>query len=493
MVLASKDKLTRDQNSGIVIIRAEAARVLLERRMMRANLSPFIKKVFETVDPGATYLPNWHIDIMSEYLMACYLGQINRLIINVPPRFLKSIAGTIAFPAWVLGLDPSEQFICASYSGNVSLKHSLYTRRVIDSDWYKATFPDTIISADQNEKRQYVTTKMGHRIATSVGGTATGDGGNYQMLDDPINPDEALSDTVRAYANNWIDQTWSSRKNNPKKYVSVLIMQRLHVKDPTGHLMSKGGYEHLVIPQEAEKKTIIIFPLSKKKKVREEGELLHPKRFGIKEKLETKTDLGTYGYSGQQQQRPAPLKGGRIQLGWFRRYKEAPVKFDEIVFSADTAQKPKEINDPSVVEIYGRIEAVWYLVHIWKHRAEYPLLKSSMKSLYRKWNPDAILIEDKSSGSSLIQDLRDDKKVKYPIIAMEPEADKVTRMDVHTPSIENGLIALPDPDYFKKLPWLSDLEEYLMHFPKPEAWDEIDAMSQFIKWTKNQGSEVEVW
>lgn len=475
----------------LVIVKSEVSKALIERKLMQNHISPFIKKVFTTVDPGAVYKHNWHIDLISEYLEAVWLGQYQKIIFNMPPRFMKSITITIALPAWGLGKRPEEQFMCGSYSAQLSLKHSVYCRTVMESDWYHATFPDTNIRKDQNEKSQYMTTKMGFRLATSVGGSATGDGGNFRILDDPMNPKEASSDKERVSVNDWIDQTWSTRGNDPKTCVDIVVMQRLHVNDTTGHLLAHGGYKHVVIPQEAEKKTIIIMPISKTKIIREDGELLHEERFGEKEKKAAQANLGTYGYAGQHQQRPVPLEGGRIKLSDFPRFKQQPIEFDEMVLSADTAQKEKEINDPSVILVFGRVGVKWYLIHLWKMRARYPILKSSCVSLANKFKPDAFLIEDKSSGSSLIQDLQDHTSI--PVVAIEPEADKITRMDTQTPSIEAGLISLPDPLYNPEAGWLSYLEECLMHFPQPNSWDELDALSQFIKWTKTKKNKIEIW
>ena len=475
----------------LVIVKSEVSKALVERRLMQNNISPFIKKAFTTIDPGAAYKHNWHIDLIAEYLQAVWLGQYSKIIFNMPPRFMKSIAITIALPAWGLGKKPDEQFMCASYSASLALKHSVYGRAVMESEWYRATFPETQIRKDQNEKSQYMTTKMGFRVATSVGGSATGDGGNYRILDDPINPEEALSDKVRSSVNTWIDQTWSTRGNDPKTCADIVVMQRLHVNDPTGHILDQGGYKHVIIPQEAEKKTTIIMPISKAKIVREKGELLHKERFGKKEKETAQIRLGSYGYAGQHQQRPVPLAGGRIDLGWFPRYKQQPIEFDEVVLSLDTAQKEKEINDPTVMSVFVRSGVKWYWIHVRKERERYPIMKRSCISLCNRFKPDAVLIEDKSSGASLIQDLAEYTSI--PIVAIEPEADKVTRLDTQTPSIEAGLIALPDPVYNPDIRWLSYLEECLMHFPEPNSWDELDTLSQFIKWIKTKQIKVEVW
>ncbi|MCK5610859.1 terminase, partial [Candidatus Pacearchaeota archaeon] len=258
---------------AVVIHRADAAKELRLRREMRNHLSPFIKKVFSTVDPGAVYKHNWHIDYMAEYLEACWLRQIQNIIFNIPPRFMKSISTSVAFPAWGLGKEPSERFLCSSYAEKLAFQHSVDCRLVIESPWYSKVFPDTILSDDQNEKSKFVTTKRGHRISTSVGGGSTGEGGNFLVADDPINPKKASSVVERETANDWFSKTWASRKNDPKTACEILVMQRLHENDTTGYALQTGEWEHVVIPQEAEQKTIIIFPQSGKKVVREEGEV----------------------------------------------------------------------------------------------------------------------------------------------------------------------------------------------------------------------------
>lgn len=478
----------------MIITRASAARTLYERREMRERLSPFVRKAFATVDPGAVYKHGWYIDYICEYLEAAYAGEYSQLIFNIPPRMLKSIAITISFPAWVLGKDPCEQILCASYGATLAKKHSVETRLVIESDWYRQLFPKTIISDDQNEKAKFVTTERGHRIATSVGGAVLGDGGRILILDDPLKADKAnvVSSAERDAANTWIDQSWSTRKNDPKESLEIVVMQRLNIDDPTGHLMKEKGWTLVKLPQEAKSKTLITFPKSKREIVREQGELLHESRIGKPEIAKMKTRLGTYGYEAQQQQNPSPMGGGRIKLEWFGRYGAIPAKFDELVLSADTAQKAKEVNDPSAILVFGRKDQQWYWLHTITERLIYPELKAKLESLYLKIHPHAVLIEDKSSGQSLIQEFRT-QQYKLPVIPMEPEADKVTRLDSHTPLLEAGLILLPDPQKIDAK-WLFDIEERLTHFPNPSSWDELDALSQFLKWVRTRSSTpVDFW
>ena len=210
--------------------------------LLRENLSPFTQKVFSTVDPGTAYLHNWHVDLIAEHLQACYTGDITRLIINIPPRYLKSITVSVAFPAWVLGKDPTKKIVCASYAQNLSTKHSIDTRLVVNSPWYRQLFPHVKLVGDQNEKTKFVTSDRGFRFATSVGGTATGEGGDILIVDDPHSAAQASSEKERTNALEWFDQTFSSRLNDKKKGCIILVMQRLNEIDLTGHLKkSKAG------------------------------------------------------------------------------------------------------------------------------------------------------------------------------------------------------------------------------------------------------------
>ncbi|EGG93506.1 phage uncharacterized protein [gamma proteobacterium IMCC1989] len=459
---------------------AKVDNTLVFDALMRSRLSSFIQRSFLTVDPGAQYLHNWHVDLIAEYLTACTNRDIKRLIINIPPRYLKSIAVTVAWPAWVLGNNPSAKFLASSYSDKLSLKHSVDCRLLVQSPWYQRAFPDVHLVKDQNEKSKFVTTERGHRIATSTGGTATGEGGDFLIVDDPHNPRQAESQTERENALDWFDQTFYSRLNDKKNGVIVVVMQRLHEKDLSGHLLAQGDWEHLKIPAIAEKKTIIDF--GSIQKTREVGDILHPEREGTEEIEKTKKALGTYGYAGQYQQNPVPAEGGMIKKPWVKRYRVPPANPIRIVQSWDTANKAKEINDPSVCTTWAETKLAYYLLDTWKDRVKYPELKSTAKSLAKKWNPSAVLIEDKASGQQLIQELQADTKI--PVIAIEPEGDKITRMSAQSAKVEAGLVFLPD-----SAAWLPDYERELFMFPLAEHDDQVDSTSQFLKWaTNNQQS-----
>jgi len=444
--------------------------------MLRTDLSSFTQKAFSIVDPGARYLHNWHIDAKAEYLTACTTGEITRLIINEPPRYLKSISGSVSFPAWVLGKKPSAKFVASSYAKGLALKLSVNTRLVMQDPVYRRVFPGTVLVGDQNEKSRFVTSKRGGRIATSTDSQVTGDGGDYLIIDDPQNPKQASNKDSREKSITWFEQTFYTRLDDKKTGVIILIMQRLHENDLTGYCLEQGGWEHLNLPAVAQKKTIIDF--GRIRVVREKGDILHEEREGVEELAKTKKALGEYGWAGQYLQNPVPMTGGMIKRKWVKRYKTPPANPIRIIQSWDTASKAKEINDPSVCSTWFETELWLYLIDVYRERLEFPGLKAACKSLAAKWKPDAVLIEDKSSGIALIQELKAETRI--PVIAINPVADKITRMSTESPKFEAGLVYLPE-----SAPWLTDYESEIFKFPLSEDFDQVDSTSQFLNWVSN--------
>lgn len=437
----------------------------------------FIGQVFECTDPGTTFLHNWHIDLIASHLKQVTEGKIKRLIINMPPRSLKSVCVSVAWPAWLLGQNPALRIMAASYSNMLSIKHSLDTRLVLESDWYKKLFPDTIICDDQNEKSKFLTTKRGFRFATSVGGSATGEGADILIVDDPHNPLQAASQVQRQHAINWFDQTFSTRLNNKKQGAIIVVMQRLHVNDLSGHLLQKGGWQHLCLPSRFDKN--VTYYYEHKNITITAGSYLHDAREGATEIATAKRELGSYGFSAQYQQQPVLLKGGMVEWDWIMRY-DVEVGRDKVTQSWDTAIKSGQGNDYSVCTTWLEKENGYYLLDVVAMKVEYPELKKKCILLASIWQPNAILIEDKASGQSLLQDLR--KSTKLPVIAISPKSDKLTRFARVTTLFEAGKIYLPH-----KAAWLVDYETQLLGFPNIHHDDMIDSTSQFLNWIRDKG------
>lgn len=449
-------------------------------KLPELNFEKFIERVFCCADPSTTYLPNWHIGVVAEHLQEVANGNMRRLIINIPPRSLKSICVSVAFPAWLLGVNPATRIMAASYSNILSIKHSLDTRLVLESDWYRQMFPATVICDDQNEKSKFVTTKRGFRFATSVGGSATGEGADILIVDDPHNPLQAASQVQRQKAINWFEQTFSTRLNNKKKGAIIIVMQRLHADDLSGRMLKKGGWKHLCLPAVSEKR--LVYYYDTEKKIINVGDYLHPDREGAEEIATAKRELGSQGFAAQYQQMPMRLKGGMVEPGWIKRYENKGEglgirgKKDSDCFisqSWDTAIKLGGGNDYSACTTWMETKSGYYLLDVVALRLEYPALKSKCIALAKKWNPKAILIEDKGSGQSLLQDLR--ASTKLPLIAINPKGDKITRFARVTTLFEAGRIYLPD-----QATWLEDYETQLFSFPNIPHDDMVDSTSQYL-------------
>lgn len=290
----------------------------LAKLAAQTDFTSFLRMVVGTVSPGTRYQHNWHIEAIAAHLEACAKGDIRRLIINMPPRMLKSITVSVAWPAWLMGHDPKKRIMAASYAQSLSVKHSLDCRLLMQSAWYKSIFLQTELAHDQNEKDKFVTTKRGHRIATSVGGAATGEGGNILIVDDPLNPLQAQQRSMREAANQWFDHTFATRLDDKKRGAIVVVMQRLHADDLSGYLLKKKGWELLSLPA--------IAPIDMQivrggfRKYRKAGEVLHEAREDAQMLEEMKRDLGSANFNAQYQQAPLGDDEGMVKLGWFARY-----------------------------------------------------------------------------------------------------------------------------------------------------------------------------
>lgn len=443
-------------------------------QLLRQDFSAFIAQAFHTVNPGTLYLPNWHIDLIADYLEATRRSEITRLLINMPPRSMKSLCVSVAWPAFLLGHDPSARILAASYSQYLALKHAQDTRLVVGSPWFERSFPAFHIQPGNNEKHKFVTSQNGFRFATSTGGSATGEGGDFLIIDDPLNPLQAASRTSREQAAQWFDQTFSTRLNDKKRGRIVVVMQRLHADDLSGHLLARGGWEHLCLSARSEARQF--FHINGHHYCREAETLLHSEREGVKEMERAQRDLGSGGFMAQYQQQPLAERGGMLERRWFSRYTHAPARETmRIIQSWDTAIKAGANHDASACLTFGETEECIFLLDAVTLRAEFPELRRAVIAQAERWRPDGILIEDKASGQSLLQDLQ--KSTGLPVIACLPRHDKVTRMAACSPLIESGRLALPE-----SASWLSAFEQEILAFPQGNHDDQADALSQYLQW-----------
>jgi predicted phage terminase large subunit-like protein len=453
--------------------------------LCRQDFYTFMHRAFGELNPKVQFSHNWHNELIAAKLEACRLGKITRLIINVPPRSLKSHAAAVCFPAFLLGHNPSAQIICASYGQDLANKHSLDCRTLISSHWYQSLFPTRLASQKQSVQ-EFLTTRNGSRMATSVGGVLTGRGADFIIIDDPLKPDEALSESQRTGVNKWFDHTLYSRLNNKQTGCIIIIMQRLHEDDLVGHVLEQEDWEHVRLPAIAEEdETHVIAGRYHTRVVRRKaGEALHPEREPLALLEHLRRTIGEYNFSGQYQQLPSPLGGGMVKEEWFRRYipGRQPAKFDMIIQSWDTANKCTELSDYSVCTTWGRKKRWLYLLHVLRQRLDYPQLKRTVRRQAEQFNATNILIEDKASGTQLIQELIRDGV--YGVTSYEPAMDKVMRLHSVTNTIENGFVLLP-----MEADWLPLYLQELTTFPNGKHDDQADSTSQALDWVK-QGTHT---
>lgn len=416
---------------------------------------------------------------------------------------MKSLAVSVFWPTWEWSFAPHVRWLFASYALSLSKRDSLKCRRLIESPWYKSVFGEPFrLTSDQNEKLRFENDRTGYRMATSVGGSGTGEGGNRIVVDDPHNATEAQSDTQRESALTWWDETMSTRLNDPQRDTKVIVMQRLHEQDLSGHVLEQGGYEHLCLPAEYEPRTYIS-SIGWSDPRTQAGELLWPERFGATELTTLKRALGSYAAAGQLQQRPSPAEGGMLKRYWWRYWQpkgaELPpvtIKLksgelaqmlavelpdlDEVLQSWDMAFKDEKAArstapDFVVGQVWGKSGANCYLLDQERDRWDFPATCTAVEVLSAKWpKANAKLVEDKANGPAVIATLRD-KLVG--LIPVEPEGGKIARANAVTPSIEAGNVFLPHPVV---APWVNAFIEECAAFPNGANDDQVDAATQAL-------------
>ncbi len=453
------------------------------RYFQRRDLATFTERAFHELNPDGDLISGWYLELVAAELEKCRLGLTKRLIINLPPRSLKTHSASIAFPAWLLGHDPSCQIICASYGQDFSDKPARDTRTLMTSHWYQTLFPRMRIAVDRKAIHDFATTSGGGRMATSVGGVLTGRGADIIIVDDPMKPDDAMSETSRKSTNQWFDHTLLSRLNDKAKGVIIIIMQRLHQDDLVGHVMEQGGWTVLSLPAIAEQDETHVYqrcelPVTVSRRV---GEVLHPERDTLETFAMVRRTAGEYAFQSQYQQNPTPVGGAMVKREWLKFYEpgEEPAQFEHIFQSWDTGNKPDKLNDPSVCTTWGKKGKLFYLLHVYRARLEYPDLKRQVLTLAKSWNARSIVIEDKASGTQLLQDLKRDGL--YMVKAYDPKGqDKIMRLHSQTGLFESGCVLLP-----RTATWLNDYTLELMTFPGSKHDDQVDSTSQALDWYTN--------
>jgi predicted phage terminase large subunit-like protein len=444
----------------------------------RSDFLAFAQAAFNVLEPAQRFEPSWHHEAIARCLLDSN-GKKTRKYINAPPRSLKSFLLSTAWVAFKLGHEPTHRFICASYSHDLANYLGAQCRKLMQSDLYRRLFATRFSRITDGG---LVTTAGGFRIATSVGATLTGLGGDTLIVDDPLNANEAYSEPSRRNANTWFTGTLMSRPNDKRAGAIFVVSQRLHQEDLTGVLIDKG-WEGLVLPAYAPRDTVI--QIGNWNYFWNEGEPLQ-----AREPLEVIEDqqrqLMSAEFAAQYMQDPVPEAGNMLKAAWLKWCELRPVRqpSDVIVQTWDTAVKVTSTSDYSVcLTFLVRNNNEYFLLEVWRKKVEFPELCTAVLSEAQRHKPNAILVEDHASGSPLIAQCR--RNGMTGIVARRPVADKRTRMYGETAKLEAGSLILP-----KSAPWLDEfLMEYL-GFPGGKHDDQVDSLSQFLCWRTEAEASV---
>lgn len=443
--------------------------------ILHQDFVAFVEQCFDDLE-GVEYQHNWHIEAICHELKQALDGHEPKLVINLPPRYLKSLIVSVAFPAWVLGHDPEKRIICVSYGDDLAKKFMRDFKRIVESEWYQELFPNMRIGS-KNTETEIVTTANGGRISTSIGGTLTGKGGDIIIVDDPLKADEAHSDIKRTNVNEWFDTTLFTRLNDKKRGICIVVMQRLHQNDLSGHLIEKEGYRHLVIPAIAGEDEV--YQLGQKSFYgRIAGEPLHEAREDIDTLNEIRANIGSLNFSSQYQQSPVPAQGRMFKREWIRYWDTVDRRGGIEFWSWDTAITAENHSDYSVGTHWLVKNEGCFLIDLVRERLEFNALRAKILECTRKTNCGTVLIERSPCSLGVAQSLNG---YGLNLISIPVKDGKQARAMRHVAAFEAGRV------YFKRnAVWIPDLLNELLAFPASKHDDQVDSITQAITWADHK-------
>lgn len=463
---------------------------LAKGEQCRRSLFKFVQEFWDEIIPEDPVW-NWHIEylcneLQRDVLRVCKLPEqvsygvllppklremkLHDILVNIPPGTTKSTIISVMLPAWGWTVDATLRFISASYSGDLSMQLAVKSRDIIQSDKYKAYFPKIRIREDSNNKGHYINTEGGERYTTSTGGTIVGIHGHIIIIDDPVNTKEAASEIALEQAVDFVNTTLSMRKVDKKITLTIMVMQRLHEKDPSGSWLSMEGnkIKHICLPATTD---FPIHPAHLSEKYIEG--YLDPIRLDLMALDEAKMKLGSYGYAGQMGQIPTP-EGGGIWQKWIIPVKdsEMPSRYEMTGYGtdADTAYTDKKSNAASAFLVSGMHNGRMYIDQAGWYWKMFPDLIKLMRDVY----PEPHYVEAKASGLDLINML---KSEGIAAIGVSVAADKLARARMATPKAEAGFVycrqSILDKIYYDK-------DQGILKFPNGPKADLADTLAQAI-------------
>lgn len=464
----------------------------LDRLDSEASLVDYMRLAWPIIEPGRSFVPNWHIDCIADHLMAVSRGHITRLLIGVPPGGMKSLTTDAFWPSheWGPQNRPQLRYVSASYNADLTVRDNRRTRTLITSPWYQALWGDRFqLVGDQNAKTRFDNDHMGFKIATSVGGLGTGERGDRFIIDDPHNIKDGESNAKRNETLLWFSEVVPTRLNDPSLSAIIVIMQRVHEADVAGLILERDlGYVHVCLPMEFEPARKCFVEVTGWEDPRtEENELLWPDRMTREVVERDKKALGSYAVAAQFQQRPAPRGGGMFLRVWWQFFetghrnrpmdvtenpaKPRPASFDMTLISVDAAFKSTASGSRVGMVVIGVVGPYRYVLDNRTRPMTFSETVSEILSLLQTYPQcNRVLIEDKANGPAIIDTLC--AKVSG-VIPVNPQGGKEARANAMQASVESGHWLLPEG-----APWLDDFITEFGTFPAAAKNDQVDATTQ---------------
>lgn len=454
--------------------------------LCRTDFQVFVERVFTTLDPAATLERSFYLEVLTDYLARVERGELKRLLITIPPRHLKSIATSIALPAWMLGRDPTRRIMTVSYARELTREHSRNFQKVVSSGWYAHVFPETATSVDRSTLEEFRTRQNGFRRGASLGGTLTGLGGDVIIIDDLMKAADARSPVKRESVRQFYGGTLVSRLNDKSQGSIIAVQQRLHEDDLAAYLLEMG-FEHLNLPAIAEERQE--FRLSNGRvHVRERGDLLKPRTEPRSILDEFRQAMGGPDFMAQFQQNPTPPDSALIEWDRIQTYAEPPPRdrLEYVAQSWDTALSDGPTSDFSVGTTWGYHNGNWLLLDVVSVRLLYADLLARVRRERKRWQADMIIVEHAATGIALLGDLARDNRCLGPAehhaptcgrFAHVPTMGKEERLAVGVERLYSGKVRFPEA-----APWLPALKREMLGFPNLTHDDQVDSVTQFLHW-----------
>ena len=530
-------KLRLKQTQGLQLMFAANINALTPqeielRESLENSLYDFCKAAWKHVHPGFQYVDGWHIKVISEHLEAAYHGYIETLLINIPSRCMKSTICNIFFPAWVWAREPHLKFLNISSSGDLSERDALKCKQLIQSEWYQRLWGHKVqLLRELSRKERYGNTAGGEKFIKSIHSSSMGEGANFIMADDVNAQNDVMYATQREYVNLVLDATVGiriDRISESRRGALIIIQQRLHQFDATGHFLAKNDPSiiHLMLPWEYDPKRhcrTIVLPGTKKvwsDPRKEKGELIWPNMYGENETRRRKSIYGTaINISAQMQQDPTPSGGNLIKEDWFRWWRQKGVpRCEYVIQSWDTALSIKEEACDSAVTNWGVFtdennNPNLILLNSWSGKLENPDLRRMMVNCAHNYytddpdrplrqgpKPTLILIEEAMNGVPLIQDLKlggitnvigfNPRTHGFKDGAGDSPTRKLARTKFASMIIESGIVWIPlapESEFTRRYSYGDEFVEACLRCPRGKGQDLIDSMAQAFIWLSMRG------